>query len=94
MLHAPYHNEVQNQRIFNVTFSNDMGHAVFSNTKDYYVKLPQVVSDYCYHVLRPRYIVQKVTKDGFVFYHLKSGLNTKWTYYMGTNTIINMTWEC
>lgn len=79
-------------RVFDISFNNDMGHAVFINkrTKDW--SLPQDISDYCYKHLLKNYIDVEYHRCGAVFFHLKPGLNREWTYYPDRNTVINMEW--
>ena len=84
----------------NVRFSNDMGHAMFYDSRDINIKLPETVRDYCYKVLLPKYIINYAQQCGntrISLHRLRDGLNKEWTYQMNdNNTIYNihMNWEC
>jgi len=92
---APYTNEPISELVYNVSFSNDMGHENFSikDTNGNSVS-SSIVSDYCYKVLCKKYITTYY-ESGCRFFRLKPGLSKKYTYKFisqGYIYVLNMHW--
>lgn len=75
--------------VYNIGLQNDMGHVSFLDM-DYYKKYPKHIQNFAWQKV-DAYVESyaELTPEGFYIrlYRLKPGMQKKWTYYCGNDTV-------